>query len=112
MNKEVRETQRRGLSEDLTKDDLNGEELLYYHELMKGIKGATGEEKEEVAHLIETVIEAEENGKVKCLRCGIQFNNSDEEGYCKSCLEIMFNPDGVDDDEDVEEDVGGDEDED
>jgi len=82
---------------ELTKDDLNDEEMGYYEELKKGVDGATDEEKVEVANLIDTIIEAEENGKVKCLRCGTPFENEGEEGYCKECLNKMFNSDGIDD---------------
>jgi len=82
---------------ELTKEDLNSEEMGYYNEIMKGVDGATDEEKEEVAELIETIIEAEEEGKVKCLRCGKPFENEGEEGYCQECLSKMFNPNGIED---------------
>lgn len=82
---------------ELTKDDLNDEEMGYYEELKKGVDGATDEEKVEVANLIDTVIEADEIGKVKCLRCGVLFEKEGEEGYCEECLAKMFNPNGIED---------------
>ena len=80
---------------ELTKDDLDSEELGYYNELKKGVAGATDEEKVEVAELIDTVIKADEDGKVKCLRCGVLFEKEGEEGYCKDCLAKMFSPLGI-----------------
>lgn len=82
---------------ELTKEDLNDEEMGYYNEIMKGISGATDEEKEDVANLIDVVIKAEEEGKVKCLRCGIAFEKEGEEFYCKGCLAKMFNLNRLDD---------------
>jgi len=89
----------KGFNKELTKEDLNKEELECYDKLMDGIGKASMEEKDEVAHLMDVAIEAEETVYTHCVRCGKKFTDDDEDPdekdartYCKNCLKKMWSP--------------------
>ena len=87
----------KGFSKTLTKDDLNEEERKCYDNLMEGINDSSTKEKEEVAHLMEVFIEADEKVYTKCARCGKDFEDTFEGEtpenkriYCDDCLNKMW----------------------
>lgn len=85
------------LKKKLSKKDLNKKELKYYNKLMEGINNISDEEKEEVAHLMEVFIEAEEEVFKTCVRCGVEFKGNIEKTipkriYCDDCLLKMWSP--------------------
>ena len=83
----------KGFDKKITKEDLNKEELKCYKKLMEGIKDASPEEKEEVDHLMNVFIEAEEKIHIKCARCGKDFENeslNNKKIYCDECLGKMW----------------------
>ena len=89
----------KGFNKDLTKEDLNEEELECYNKLMDGIQGASNKEKEEVAHLMEVFIETDEAIFTKCMRCGKEFEDNfigatedNKKIYCNGCLKKMWSP--------------------
>lgn len=89
----------KGFNKNLTKEDLNEEELDCYNKLMGGIQGASDKEKKEVAHLIDVFIETDEDNSVKCIRCGKEFKDEfkgrteeNKRVYCDSCLMKMWSP--------------------
>ncbi len=87
----------RGFNKDLTKEDLNKEELECYNKLMDGISKASKEEKDDVAHLMGVVVEMEEETHTNCIRCGEEFtdeyedlNDGNKRVYCNNCLRKMW----------------------
>ena len=89
----------KGFNKNLTKEDLNEEELECYNKLMKGIQGASDKEKEEVTHLMEVFIETDETTLTKCVRCGKEFKDTSKLAtednkriYCNICLKKMWSP--------------------
>ena len=89
----------KGFKEDLTKEDLTEEELKHYNSLMEGIESSSGDEKEEIAHLMEVFIEADEEDYTTCARCEKEFedtfegvNETNKRIYCNSCLDKMWSP--------------------
>lgn len=87
----------KGFNKDLTKNDLNKEELKCYNKLMDGIKDAEGKKKEEIAHLMNVVIEADEEEHTDCTRCSKEFiddykdkNDENKRIYCDDCLKKMW----------------------
>lgn len=87
----------RGLNKDITKEDLNEEELECYNKLMEGISVAPEAEKEEVTHLMEVFIKADEEVATKCIRCGKDFEDNfdgatkdNKRVYCDQCLKKMW----------------------
>lgn len=87
------------LTKDLTKDDLNKEELECYNQLMIGIDKSSENEKDEIAHLIDVVIESDEKVHTNCVRCGGEFEDDTEylsigekRIYCDGCLKKMWGP--------------------
>jgi len=88
----------RGFNKNLTKEDLSEDELECYNKFMDSISGVSEEEKEEVARLMDLVIESEVEEHNNCLRCGKEFNDKDREAngggntiYCSKCLMKMWN---------------------
>lgn len=90
----------KGFNKNITKEDLDKEELVCYNKLMEGIEGASEKEKEEIAHLMDVVIEADGEEDNKCVRCGENFDDDIDEGvnfehkrtYCNKCLIKMWGP--------------------
>ena len=89
----------KGFDKNITKEDLTSEELECYNNLMDGIRGASGGEQEEVAHLMEIFLETEEAVPTKCMRCKTGFKDkfkgaseTNKRIYCDSCLEQMWSP--------------------
>lgn len=83
----------KGFDKNLTKNDLNREELECYNKLMEGIKNVSQKEKEEIAHLMGVFLETEEKVHTKCVRCGKEFkdeNLDDKKIYCDECLKKMW----------------------
>ncbi len=83
----------KGLNKNLAKEDLNKEELKCYNVLMDNIKGYSKQEKDEVTHLMEVFLEAEEKVHIKCARCGKDFDDiesDDKQIYCDDCLKKMW----------------------
>ncbi len=87
----------KGFIKDLTKEDLNKEEMKSYNKLMEGINKASSGEKDEVAHLMDVFIETEEKTYVNCVRCGESFsddyedlNTENKRIYCDDCLRKMW----------------------
>lgn len=89
----------KGFNKNLTKENLNKMELKCYNKLMEGINKSSNEEKNEVAHLMEIFVEAEEGTFANCNRCGIKFKNTFEGTteinkriYCDKCIKKMWSP--------------------
>jgi len=87
---------------DITKDDLNEEELQCYNKLMDGIEGVSSEKKDEIAHLMDIVIESEIETHTNCVRCGKNFSDDSkisDDGfnrvYCDECLKKMWSPEAI-----------------
>ena len=87
----------KGFNKDLAKEDLNKEELGCYNKLMDGIDKASYEEKDDIAHLMEVVIESEEKEHTHCARCKAEFtddyndiNNENKRIYCNDCIGKMW----------------------
>lgn len=87
----------KGFNKDLTKEDLNEEEMECYNKLMEGISEASLEEKDEVAHLMNVFIDIEEKTYTNCVRCGKEFiddykdlNSENKRIYCNNCLNKMW----------------------
>ena len=93
----------KSFNNNLTKEDLNKEELQSYNKLMDGISNAPKEEKDEVAHLMEMFVETEEEVHTKCVRCKKEFNDEKDylDGevkriYCNDCLNKMWSAQALD----------------
>ena len=87
----------KGFNNHLTKEDLDEEELECYDRLMEGINKASSEEKEDIAHLMDIAVEAEETDYINCVRCGGEFtdkyedlNDGNKRVYCNDCLKVMW----------------------
>lgn len=83
----------KGFNKNLTKEDLNKEELKHYNKLIEGINNASHKEKEEIAHLMNVYIETEEETYTKCVRCGKKFKDmrlEENKIYCDDCLKKMW----------------------
>lgn len=87
----------KGFNKDLTKEDLSEEELECYNKLMEGISQASNKEKDEIAHLMDIVLDMDEETHINCLRCGEEFtddyedvNDGNKRVYCNNCLKKMW----------------------
>ncbi len=87
----------KGFNNQLAKEDLNEEELECYDKLMEGIDKASLKEKEDIAHLMDIAVEAEETDYIDCARCGGEFTDKYEDldddnkrVYCNDCLKVMW----------------------
>lgn len=87
----------KGFNKDLMKEDLNEEELECYNKLMDGINKASIKEKDEVAHLMDIVVDMDEEIHTNCIRCGEEFtdkyedlNDGNKRVYCNDCLSKMW----------------------
>lgn len=89
----------KGFDKNLTKEDLDEEELIYYNKLMEGINEASEEEKDDISHLINVCIDIDESLDTHCIRCKKEFDDNDigldkdnKRIYCDSCLKKMWSP--------------------